>query len=56
MKLRISKSEVDLVVAKLLIKGEKLVSDTKVGTKRIIETDKTRVTFTANGWVDIQLK
>lgn len=55
MKLRISKSEIDLFISRLIKLGEVKLSDVKVKNTRIIQTTTARVTFTSNGWVDIQL-
>lgn len=52
-KLRISKSEVDAYVSRLIAKGQSKLSDKKVGTARVIETDKVRITAKSNGWVEI---
>lgn len=52
-KYRISKSEVDAYVSRLIAKGQSKVFDKKIGTSRIIETNKVRIIAKSNGWVEI---
>lgn len=56
MKLRISKSEIDLLVERLKRQGQTKLSDTKVGSARVIEMSNSRIVFKSNGWTEIQSK
>lgn len=55
MKLRCSKSEIDMYVSRLKKKGATVITDKVQGNTRTIELTTARVIFTSNGWLEIQM-
>nr|DAI54947.1 MAG TPA: hypothetical protein [Caudoviricetes sp.] len=54
MKVRWSKSQIDLFVVRKLAKGDKKLSDLKQGSTRIITLTSVRIICKSNGWVELQ--